>query len=418
MRNIFDQYSQPENQLTHALVSTLFHERKLLKPFMEWAGAKDIPPGQDMNIVEQQRPGTPISGDEDFASGSLPDACIYEESGWVLLIEAKAQAGFDADQIDRHRAMACRNGFPRPQMLAIVVDRTDAANYPGILVREWREIYQWFRRRSGQSFWTNNFADYLEIFESKKIAENYAIRGTLTMFDGFHFSDENPFHYREAKRLLRLLGDELRKRKELEALGIDLDAPGRKMITGSQGGAVWDYLQFTGAGGIDKFNQWPHLTFTVKPDGLGAMLNLPNSLKGGLKSRFKSIGEDNLYTVLKEVEKRIRPVLRRIPGSSASASVVQRHYPSRTAQPIVDAKISADLRTISSAPGGNVKHQPDWIKAIYDLIVNKRSNLQFGISASFPYETKIVQSAKVVDGFVGAWVAMKPMIEVALDEPG
>ncbi len=47
------------------------------------------------------------------------------------------------------------------------------------------------------------------------IARDYAIRGTITMFDGICFDEDNPYTHAEAKRLIRLLGDELQSRPEL-----------------------------------------------------------------------------------------------------------------------------------------------------------------------------------------------------------
>ena len=35
MRNIFDQYSQPENKLTHSLVSCLYEDKHLLNSFLK-----------------------------------------------------------------------------------------------------------------------------------------------------------------------------------------------------------------------------------------------------------------------------------------------------------------------------------------------------------------------------------------------
>ena len=40
LRNVFDQFSQPENRLTHALVCTLSNERALIRPFLRWLGVK------------------------------------------------------------------------------------------------------------------------------------------------------------------------------------------------------------------------------------------------------------------------------------------------------------------------------------------------------------------------------------------
>jgi len=39
MRNIFDQYTHPENRLTHALMSSLAADPELLRSFVRWAGA-------------------------------------------------------------------------------------------------------------------------------------------------------------------------------------------------------------------------------------------------------------------------------------------------------------------------------------------------------------------------------------------
>ena len=223
----------------------------LLEPFLKWVGADAVPDAKGLQIVEQQQPGVVISGDEwvgDLRKG-LPDANFFDHEGWALLVESKVQAQLTYDQMRRHRTTAQRCGFPDPQLLAIVVDRKEIRGNPKFRVKEWRELYAWFRLKRTKSIWARHFTEYLEIFESKNLADNYNIRGTLTMFDGFHFDDERPFYYREAKRLLRLLGEELRKNKGLEALGVDLEAPGRGMITGSQGGVVWDYLQFKGAEG-------------------------------------------------------------------------------------------------------------------------------------------------------------------------
>ena len=239
MRNVFDQYSQPENQLTHALVVALDQDRSvLLKPFLKWLSVDEVPDIRCLQIVEQQQPGVMISGEEFDAESQkgLPDASFFNENGWALLVESKVQATLKNDQLRRHRLTAQRCGFPDPQLLAIVVDRNEAVRIHGASVVEWREIYSWFRLQRKKSRWAEHFSDYLEIFESKYLAHNYNIRGTLTMFDGFHFDDDHPFHYREAKRLLRPLGEELRESDELDTLGVDLDAPGRGMITGSQGG--------------------------------------------------------------------------------------------------------------------------------------------------------------------------------------
>lgn len=53
MRNIFDQYSQPENRLTHSLASVLHHDKALLKSFLQEFGLGPRPPVGQLQIIEQ-----------------------------------------------------------------------------------------------------------------------------------------------------------------------------------------------------------------------------------------------------------------------------------------------------------------------------------------------------------------------------
>src|SRR5204862_7022435 len=86
--------------------------------------------------------------------------------------------------------------------------------------RAWSEVYSWFRHRAETASWARRFTTYMEAFEARRVALNYSIRGTITMFDGLRFDEGNPYTYSEGKRLIRLLGDELRKRKDLRKIGV------------------------------------------------------------------------------------------------------------------------------------------------------------------------------------------------------
>ena len=55
MRNIFDQYSQPENKLTHALACCLHEDGDLLREFAGWLSPRSVPEGR-LRIVEQTLP--------------------------------------------------------------------------------------------------------------------------------------------------------------------------------------------------------------------------------------------------------------------------------------------------------------------------------------------------------------------------
>ncbi len=110
MRNIFDQYDQPENKLTHALVSTLSHDRQLIRPFLRWLKAKNIPPTREIKITEQEIPGLSTGGNELEKKG-LPDACFYNQDDWAVLVESKVQAKINKNQLKRHLRTARRYGY-------------------------------------------------------------------------------------------------------------------------------------------------------------------------------------------------------------------------------------------------------------------------------------------------------------------
>src|SRR5580698_8122294 len=104
MRNVFDQYAQPENKLTHALVCSLESDRRLILPFLKLLGIHPVPPVKQIQIVEQQLPGESESGEEGKFD-SLPDASFFTDDKpndkWAVIIESKVQAGANYDQLLR-----------------------------------------------------------------------------------------------------------------------------------------------------------------------------------------------------------------------------------------------------------------------------------------------------------------------------
>lgn len=414
MRNVFDQYTQPENRLTHALICTLDADRSLLKPFLKWAGCDEIPHPNRLYITEQQIPGKPVSGDAEDGIG-LPDGCVYSELGWAMLIESKISSPVSLDQLRRHIATAKRHEFDNPFLLLLSIDKPPKHLPERTVHKAWRDVYAWFRKHSGSSHWARTLTEYMEIFESRMIAEEYSIRGTLTMFDGLRFTTDNPYTYREGKRLIRLLGDELQQRKDLHKLGIDPKGQRRSAITGSGENRVWDYLPLKVASNAQEFTHFPHLDMGISRDEAVATLTIANGIKGGFRKKLKALGQDGFIDLLKEVEHSLRPILKASPESKAMVYALQRHYPSQRSAGIKDARLEADLRTITAGGADGVKYQPEWVESIYQVMTNKRSNIQLGIEVIFSYECKKIQSVKAVDLFAKSFVAMKPMIDFVLE---
>jgi len=264
--------------------------------------------------------------------------------------------------------------------------------------------------------WARTFTTYMEAFEARMIALNYSIRGTLTMFDGLMFDDDHPYAYREGKRLIRLLGDELQKRKDLQRMGIDPQGSRRPAITGRSGTGVWDFLPLRAARGASSFTAFPHLTLSLRQDEAEAAITIPDGVRGGFRTKLRELGEDGFFALLAKIEKRVRPILRRSTNSQAAVYALQRHFRSQSSVGKRDARIMADLRTILPGKRREAKFQPEWIRAIYEVMTQKRSNIQMGFVITFSYSCSVLRSRAAVDLFADAWTAMSPIIDFVLTD--
>jgi hypothetical protein len=416
MRNIFDQYDQPENKLTHALYCTLANDRQLIRPFLAWLGIPSVPPRSELKIVEQQVPGVATQDDGDGGKG-LPDLCIYTDDGWIVLFEMKVQSKLHAGQLRRHRETAKRFGFDSPHLVTVTVDPVGASSST-TKATFWREVYAWFDKKAANSFWARAFVEYMQVFEAKMLATDYDIRGTLTMFNGLRFDDEHPYTYREGKRIIRLLGDHLQARGDLQReLGMDPKGERRPAITGSSGGGsgVWDFIPLVVARGA-QFTQFPHLTLAIRQENAIAAVTVPNGVSGGFRTKLKQGGEKGFFELIHAIERGLRPVVKRSVGSKPLMYATQRHFRSQRSKGEKDGWIEADLTTCAPAGKSKVKYQPEWGKAIYQLLVNKRSNIQFGIEMRLSYDCPRVRSEEAADLFADSWKAMRPLLEFVLAE--
>jgi hypothetical protein len=143
LRNIFDQYSQPENRVTHALMTALEEDRKLLGLFLrELVGAK-LPCHPDkLTVLEQQYPGEEEPSEEELEPRGIPDGWIFDSEGWCVFIESKVIAKLRSDQIIRHRRTAERRGFNVITAVAITPRRPSILTADTVLL-EWRNVYAW-----------------------------------------------------------------------------------------------------------------------------------------------------------------------------------------------------------------------------------------------------------------------------------
>ena len=408
MRNVFDQYDQPENRLTHALMVTLANDKKLVRPFLKLVGVKRVPALKDIELGLQRVPGQEVDSIKD-GKGGLPDGCLFDQDNWAVVIEAKVQAPISINQLKRHRKTSVRYGYEHPHVVLLSIDKPKSL--PDWVTHiEWKNLYIWFSKQTADSSWARHFVDYMHVFETRMIAKDYNIRGTLTMFDGFKFSDAEPYTYAEGKRLIRLLGDELRKRKKLvKALCVDVKKEGRTAITRGLNGSVWDFLPLkTGRG--KSFAAAVHLSLGIRPQVVGIALTVPNSMRG-VKKTLKNDKAEGLGQMFSQVEKNLRPVLEKVKKAKPMIYIHQRHYKTQRSYPETDGRVEVDLRTVLSTAKGLLKHQPGWLECIFKLLVNKKTNMQWGVELRCPHSEKVMQSAKAIDIMVETWVAMTPLMD-------
>lgn len=412
MRNVFDQYDQPENRLTHALLSTLQSDPTLLRRFLRWCNAR-VPDGARLEVLEQSLPGEPVElSEEEGERRGLPDGCITDGQGWALIIECKLAAVLKTEQLRRHLKTAARKGLRDCSVLVLTLDGR-VAPQPGVRSARWCELYQWLKRQSRKSDWVRRCIHYFEVLEATLPSE-YLMKGTLTVFAGVPFGPDEPYNYPQAKRLLGLLRDELRADRRLKRqLRIDPNSTGRGAITGRQSNSVWDFIGLAEARKAGTFTQYPHLTLGIHADRVEVYVTVPNGIQPRLRSALLGRSFADFESRILGVTRAIAAALRSVRGSTPMVVIVQRHYPTQRSPAVHDSYLRFDPRTalLRSRVKSTVKFQPQWLRATYEALRARRSNLQFQVGAQFPYATcPSVRSRQVIDSIANVWLACKAVV--------
>lgn len=414
MRNVFDQYNQPENKVTHALVTALNEDRKLLAAFLdEIVGVASPVKASRLRVCEQSFPGQPQMLEEEAIRNGIPDAWITDGDCWCVLIENKVLGDSSADQLTRHREAAKRMGFDEPNILLLTIKPAAPEIAPLAKVVEWRSIYRWLLNLADDHVWAKRVSDYIEVIEGHLIIEEQLRSGTMTAFNGVPFGEDNPYSYLEAKRLLGLAMAELRTRKDLMTeTGINPRSSGRPAITGRDADVVWDFLQTKDADDAGNFTSAPHLTLGIHRTRLSAMVTIPHALRRPALRRLVDLGRNGFLDLVHVVLNNMKPIMHDCPGMEPRFHAIQRRYRTQRSVPFEDAVISFDLRTCFDDEGPP-KTQPQWLDAVYDCLARKKSNFQTQIGAWFPYRTcEGMRKPEGLDYVARTWIACNPLLEV------
>jgi hypothetical protein len=419
MRNIFDQYAQPENRLTHALISSLTADPGLLKGFLkEFFGVRTG--RQPVHIWEQSLPGEALDSlDENEAERrGLPDSCITVGPDLTLLIESKFASQLHSDQLKRHARTAQRRGLLGVRVLALTVGPLKLRLSKDMSLRQWTDVYSWLQSRSRQSEWAWRCCEFMEVLEERESDSGYFKEGTLTVFSGIPFDSDSPYTYTNAKRLLRLLREELcqDKGRKLSKVGADVRGAGRSAITGRDHTQVWDYIPLQCAKKAKVFTEYPHLTLGLGSTSVSAHITIPNGVKSGIRARILGEHPQDFVRLISEVFAGFLPIVRKSQGIPRGL-VVQRHYKTQRSPATVDSQLAFDLRTaikVSRTAGGRVKHQPEWLYATYEALKSRRSNLQLQVGVEFPYDKcPDANTSAIVAHIRDVFIACAPLIDIA-----
>ena len=417
MRNVFDQYTQPENKVTHALATALHEDKTLLNDFIKIFGHKGCLKSS-LEVVEQQIPGEAEITEDAYEERGLPDAWIFDDNDWSLLIESKVQATLTKGQITRHYKTALRYGFEKVLVLAIDVKPPSFQLPSYCKFIYWSDVYSWLIKHSTKAIWAAQVVRYFEIAETRFVETGYMTEGALTTFTGIPFDKDTPYNYLEAKRILKLLMGELKKEKRLsKELGLDLNSSGRGAITGKSGDSVWDYLPMKIASESNNHTDYPHFTISISRERLFALVTMPHRIKTQFRNNLIKPGYDYFYNIFGDVTRNFSSATQQVPNAVPTVEVVQRRYKTQRSIPNIDALLSYDLRTAFNEKSIPVKEQPNWLESTYQVFNPKKGNTQLVVGMVFNFKdcSNELQSKKIVNSIVDSWIACKPFVKALIE---
>jgi hypothetical protein len=418
IRNIFDQYTHPENRLTHALVQVLARDHSLLHDFANFATGLTPPKGSPLTLSCQLIPGReerrPMDEDDTDRQG-VPDAWIFDDRArWAVLCECKLTAGLSRDELERHISTAQKRGFDSPCLLVI----TPHDKAPAVVARvasmvptswvSWAQISR-FLAAYPRSPLVREFLDYMRVVEADLMVKGYDGQ-PLSEFMGIPFGPDHLYRESEAKVILRALMPHLRDRLE-RVLAVNPRIR-RPALVG-----VWDVVGFNVASVDQPFTRHPHLTVSITEDA-NLQLTLPNNAGSKYWAPLRASEKSQLRHVLAAVAEGLRPLRtylgRGLWEPTLTLYLEQVHFYTPKIG-ITDGRFLFDLDTIlqdSGSPRAEVKVVPAWFDAAHAILAQTpRANFELGIQARFPFSQKsICRRPEFLDTLVAVAQAFRPFL--------
>ena len=406
LNSLYDQYSNEENRLTHALLNTIGSSNFILTKFLKKFIA--IKPFYNSGVFEISTQKVPFShGDSDSEKvQSVPDAWIINETTDLgIAIEVKDKKNsIRLGQLKSHINRI--KGYDHPHLIAITPDlqipikirELEQKNLSNLKViwKSWDEVYRWLKDLSNKPF--KNGKDEFLILSMIEYLER---RREVLGFQGVFFN--RGFNLDEAKDILKAEMEELQP--YVKNLYKDLVRRRPAITTTSVVVGVWDCF-----GSAEGFTKDLHITLKISEDSHNIMLVVPDSSRRAwnrLKEIFSTEKYQNeLMSILANYRKTVPYVY---------IEFVQRHFINRRIG-IHDGHLFFNLDVIGKPfmkKDSKTKQSSIWFQALYEAIINKRNlNGQIAFYTKFFLnETKGIESPKFINDVKTTLKNMKPLYD-------
>jgi len=408
---LFDQYSNPENRLTHALMHTLAGSDKILKAFLDQVlGIRRSFIGKEIEITTQKRPFSQEDTDRDKVD-SVPDGWIIDKQGGLgILIEVKDEK--NSVRLDQLRSHLKRlENYENSTLLVITPDlilpqKIDALNADRrcrsrIAWKSWNELYAFFNQCRENLFHTLPKERYVLDAMLEYLEQRREVLG----FQGIKF--RKGFDVEEAKKILAAEMEELKD----TALALFPTLTGRRgaITTAFSKSAVWDCF-----GVPEGFTSDIHVTVSIHEAYQDISLTVPHRARQRWK-RLKSIlaSEENeraLFKILNEL---------RLAVPDLFLEFIQRHFLYQR-KGVRDAFLEFHIDTFGKPfleDKSKVKVFPIWFQALKEAILSKSMiNAQTMFKARFYLdETPNIDNEKFLITARKAITALHPLYSFLLE---
>lgn len=392
IRNIFDQYDQAENRLTHALAQVFASDQRLTREFIRFAVGANPPPGA-LSLSCQVFPEEqlePLSEEEADRQG-IPDLWIWSgPDKWAVLCECKVTAEPTIDQLQRHSETVRRLGFKSAHLVVITAEESRPSalgkrvdNMP-VAWTNWPTLFVFLSRYTQGNDLVTQFLDYLRIVEGHLMAEGYD-GSPLTTFTGIPFGPDHPYSEPEAKVVLRALMAGFRRRLVGSRFVQINPSIRRPALVGA-----WDVVGFKFADPARPFNKYPHLSLGIGRDSVGLRLIVPHQAIPGYWNRIRRVSKAQLKDALDEVAHRLRRIQRHVVRDiwepQLHLRLYQRHfYAQRMGTVDGEIKFGVDTLSVRRRRSRAVKTVPAWLDAIYAVLAQtSRANFELALTVEYP----------------------------------